>query len=453
MSPQNKSTGYTNGLKSISPFITYLKERWKILCISTIITFIVVVAGRIIFPIQGTDFYVYYTASKDMLANGFTHTYSYSFWVGLDILPYRYLPSFLIIFSPLTLLPLAWNFVIYYIINMALVVICGFLLKNILALLDCKFHPGSKLKLVLDLLFFIVLPVETLVWGQVSIIVGTVSLASFYCFLKKRPVLGSFIFGITFIIKPVLIVLALLIVFALGPKGFFKRVIALVIPLVPDAAIFLLNRSAFQGFINLNVVGFMQNFGKFYSISFMNLLLLAGNSSIIFEGIAILACTIFGIVVAKRQANDRDKLLTIFTIGITSYLITFADVWLNQAFYIYAFLFIYIARFQQNNRKVLGIIFSYTILILFKFYMFSATEFFLNDIAPGFDTMTWTSAIAIIAASPVLVINLVFTIVTCAMSLPVFIGLNYQEITAITKYEGQDAGEVQESPQPEALIK
>jgi len=414
-------------MATINSFISYIKENKKLITLSTIVIFIVSVGGHLIFPLSGTDFAIYLAVAKDWLANGFTNTYNYAFWVARVKLPFRYLPFFVIIMSPLGAMPLIWGYFTYFVINIFLLIVCGYLIKNILALLHCDYKPGSRLKIVVDFLIYIALPMETLYWGQVSIILGTILLLSFYYFLKGKQMLGSFFLGLTFVFKPIMFTLALLILFGLGWKGFIKRMVCMVLPLVPDAIILALNKPAFQGFVNLNIIGFIQNSGKFHAISFMNVLSIAGISSVLTEGVAIVACTLAGIFLAKRQANRNDKLLTMFTVGVVSYIIAFSEVWTNQAFYIYMFLALYIARFMQNKRSSIVILLVYTLLMFVKLYLFDATAYSLNGISPEFEAMPWQDALAIIAASPMLVFDMILSIITCTLSVPIFIALFFPE--------------------------
>lgn len=158
-----------------------------------LLAILIVIAG-LIFIRNLIDFPVYYAAGQSLL-QGRTDLYSADFAVG-KIMDYRYPPFFLLIFTPLWLLPYKVAAYIWYLFSVFQIAACIFFLKNLL-------KPALISKKIWFLIFcgvgqyFIVI----LHYGNAHLLTTFLLFGSMYFALKEKDTKAAILMALAITIK------------------------------------------------------------------------------------------------------------------------------------------------------------------------------------------------------------------------------------------------------------
>jgi len=288
------------------------------------------------------DFLVYYEAG-DIFLNDintlYTHMYKF---------PFRYFPLSALFFSPFSLLSLELSFIIFNAVNLILnILICVILYKIIIFIRRDENEKDEKRIITYLSLYLIGFPqVSNYVLGQINLYLSLLILISLFIFLKydgiKWQIIGSFILGISFVIKPIsifLIPFLLIINYDMNTRkikfDFRKsaiRIITVLIPLALNVIIFFIYPNLLEDFIYTNftseyaatinpsfsITKLITNFCSLYNIPFNQLFIFIGVLCII-GGIGL-----FLFLYAK---DEQHSIIYGYILGIIIMFLVYFDTW------------------------------------------------------------------------------------------------------------------------------
>jgi hypothetical protein len=168
-----------------------------------------------------TDFFVYYAAGRSLLS-GRTDLYSPDFARGV-VMDYRYLPFFILVFAPLSLLPYTFAAYVWHLLDTLAIVVA---VVSIASIYRTGFPGRAK---VWSVAFFTVAPyfAMALDYGNVQLIVTAMMFAGLSLALKRRDVPAAALLAIATAVK---IVPALTLVYFAITRRF--RLLGLVIVII-----------------------------------------------------------------------------------------------------------------------------------------------------------------------------------------------------------------------------
>ena len=389
----------------------FISKNSKIVITSIVVNIAWIVVMNIIYAdhLDGIDFGIYYTISADWAKNGFANTYNEAYWHEQELMPWRYFPFFLMIFSIITTLPMPIAYTAWMMIEIASLIICVACMWKMMEIMQCT--PTKKAGILMMGFLLMWLPIDCLNIGNVGIIIGCLGMVSLYCFIVKKEAIGCILIGLSIMIKPVLIVIAILLILSLGKKEMVKRSIFVSAFLVPDVIIFLFHQEMLHDFISVNFTN-----DPFYgcfrlgSISFMNIIALFNDSTFLPQVIALACCVVYGLVIFSKMQTRDEKYLSIFAIGSFAYLIIFPDVWTSQLMFIFPFWFMYIQKEMKGSKQMYINLSVYVALLYVKgnmLYFF----YFIGSI-PDFGE--WSLSLIYIEPSVliIIVIGLIISVLT-----------------------------------------
>ena len=403
-------------------FAAFVKENWKMLLLAILINAILTLGVQWFIGFQ-SDYTHYYLSARDSIFTGFTRTYDETYWNLISSMgPYRYLPAFLYVLFPLTLLPLAWSYVAFYSINMFVSIICYFYLKKICTLMNIQLASSPGYEILMQCIFLILLTWETLIIGQLVLLLGLCLILAFHNFLNGHEFRASILMGISLFIKPIFAVLALLMILYPWKKGMLKRAIGIAIPLIPNAIMFLLNIPLLKAFLEVNFS--MQNPHGLYrvnSVSFMNIFAMLDQQGVMFiiEGCLIAASCLFPVLLARKETTRDGKLLSVFAAGSFAILIFYQDVWPNQLFPIYTFVILYMIK--NKNALIKKLVIANVAICLVKEFVFNVM--FITGIIPQSLTNTPWGLVSTIVEPSILIALVVTTITTNLLTVSIYFAL------------------------------
>ncbi len=282
------------------------------------------------------DFAAYYYAAQEFFVNPtgiYSQLYPY-------VYEFRYFPAMLIyIFYPLTALPIIPAYVLFTVVSYFINLVNVYLVVEILR----KFTKNFNQKVIeIFAASMLVLPfwVDFYVQGQISCLLVFVLLLSLHYYLKGREVLGSLLLGISLVLKPItffqIIFILVSCLLAKDIKSVIKRGIFILIPIIPDALLFLTVDGLLDSFLYIN-------FGVFspamFSVSlsnfFRSILGLPSNGVFI---VCLATSVIVGILVLWKIKSPQERILFSFIFGIFGYFLTQIDIWTNQFPLVFPFL-------------------------------------------------------------------------------------------------------------------
>jgi len=301
------------------------------------------------------DFSSYYYAAKELFQNPL-HIYDEAYLAATyNVYVFRYFPAMLgIIFYPLTALPLIPAYALFtvmsYFLNLANIYLAIGIIR--------KFAKGFNQKVIeIFAATMLVLPfwIDFYVSGQISCLLVFVLLLSLRFYLNGREVWGSLLLGLSLVIKPItffqIIFILVSTLLAKNVKTTIKRGILIMLPLIPDALLFLAVPGLLDGFLRVNFGG---SSPAYFSVSFSNFFVALLKIDFMGVFIACLGGSItVGILMLRKIKDPQQQILFSFVFGIFGYFLTQTDIWTNQLPLLFPFLLIaagFLPRFVDQKR-------------------------------------------------------------------------------------------------------
>ncbi len=330
------------------------------------------------------DFSTYYYSALELFQNP-VNIYNEAYFASKYLFVFRYFPAVLaMLFYPLTALELIPAYILFsiisYILNLVNVYLVMEILRKLTKNLNQKFIEFCGASLL-------VLPfwIDFYVQGQISCILAFVLLLSMRYYLKGREVVGSLLLGFSLVLKPItffqIIFICVSSLLAKDVKSMLKRGIFILIPLIPDALLFLTVDGLLEGFLSVN---FATTSTAWFSVSFSNFfvsVLGLNFRAVFFTCLAV--SIIAGILILRKIKDPQQRILFSFIFGCFGYFLTQIDIWLNQFPIIYPFLFLAIGFLPTyRDQKRFFIFYAIYPLIsqfytLYYFYGNAAIWFFI----------------------------------------------------------------------------
>ncbi|HME52167.1 MAG TPA: glycosyltransferase 87 family protein [Candidatus Lokiarchaeia archaeon] len=302
------------------------------------------------------DFAVYYYSSVIFHTSNplfiFDPLYERLFY---NILVWRYFPSILILFTPLTLLPLIPAFAVYNGISVVLNVLTLFVGLMIIKQLDAS--KNRSYAILAALCFVQTFNIANFGAGQISSFVAFTSMLSLYFLMKKKEAAGYILLGFTIAFKPAMIFVIILQIPARNLMRMIKRVIFIILPLSLDIALFLGIPGLLHQYIWVNFDYFI---GGFYpSVSLASILInIFPNLSISTPEFIIMAGVLLIFAFQLRKRVDPSQVILFnFVFGAFIYFISYGTVWDSQFVYLFPFLALWFALNWKGDIIKLGLIF------------------------------------------------------------------------------------------------
>ena len=325
-----------------------------VICIIVVIVTLFTAFDFVFMPYLN-DFSIYYYTSKTFFESDPTLIYNAEYmFETYSVLAYRYLPAELFVFYLFVPFGLNIAYVIFSAISYVLNLLSAFFLYRIAKkILKEGWEVMRKYIIVFFLMTF---HFSNYMTGQVSAIIAFCVTASIYFYFSKRIALSSLFIGLSFFFKPISAFVIIFSILASSKSHVLKRIIFIVIPLIPDAILFLTNRGLISGFIKLNFVDLNET-SVTPSISFSNLFNTFGVSStwVMIFGIVFLVSSWFFI-----SKHVKDKGFFAITYGILCHFLIMSAVWDTQVLFLYPVLAVVYAFYGNGQSFKIYILYPLT---------------------------------------------------------------------------------------------
>ncbi len=284
---------------------------------------------------------------------------------------FRYFPLSAMFFVPFYLLGFDLGFIFFHTLNLVLNILICIILYKIIMISRGEDHEKDDKRVILYICIYIMaIPhVFNYILGQINLYIIVLILTSLYIFLKhetlKWQFIGSVIFGISIIIKPIALFLApflLIINLDLRNKkiiiNFPKsavRALGAFLPLSLNFILFLMYPKLLEGFMATNFTGInpitinfsfsvtklVLNFCYIINIPFNQLYVLIGVIGI-FGGV--------GFVIFMIGEKDRYSIIHGYTLGILIMLLIYFDSWDHHLLILLPLLIIVIFSLPRRSK-------------------------------------------------------------------------------------------------------
>ncbi len=329
-------------------FILRVKELWKhkIVRYAVVVHSFYFILSMVLFFVvyrDKNDFIIFYNVGN-LFLNDIENLYTQTYYLW----DFRYFPLSALFFIPFSILSFEVAFVFFNIFNMILnILICIVLYKIIILIRNIDHEKSDKRVIVYICIYLMGLPhVLNYIYGQINLYITLFILLSLYIFLKfsdfKWQLLGSFILGISIIIKPTaffLIPFLILINYDIKDKRLnfdfsrsLIRFIGVITPILLNFILFLLYPTLWEGFLDTNFTGsnpialnfsfsitkLILNFCYYFNIPFNQISILIGI-------ICIIGGSGFIIFILRRF--EKNSIIYGYCFGIVIMLLVYFDSW------------------------------------------------------------------------------------------------------------------------------
>lgn len=333
---------------------------------------------------EQNDFLIYFTAGG-VFYNDLNNLYNQDQYLW----DYRYLPLSAVVFIPFYLLGFELGFIVFHFLNLLVNILICVILYKIIALVKRGDHEKDDRRVILFIcIYLMAVPhMFNYILGQINSFVAYFVLLSLYIFLKyeklKWQFFGSFILGISIIIKPVaLFMIPFLLVINHDIKQRKKirfdilksalRLIGVIFPISLNLILFLLYPELWKGFVATNITGgnpltlnfsfsiskLIVNFCYIYNIPF--------NQLIILIGVLIIIGGLGFIIYVKGKFEQNNAIIYGFTLGMLIMLLGYFDSWDHHLLILIPLLIIIIFNLPRNSEITTK--FMKKSLIFFSFF-------------------------------------------------------------------------------------
>jgi len=316
---------------------------------------------------ETNDFLVFYRSAEVFLKN-FQDLYNPveygSAW------EYRYFPLSPLVFIPFYILGFDVGFVLFTIFNFIVnLLICVTLFRIISMLKPSQTEKDKVNKIYYISVYLIGVPqLVNYFLGQINLYVVFLTLLALYIFLKydsiKWDFIGSFILGISVILKPITVLLIPFLILVninlekrkinFLVKRSLVRLFSAIIPIFFNVIIFVIYPNLWNGFMEVNFTGsnptdisfsfsltkLIMNFFVYFNIDF--------NQTLIFFTILIIFGFI-GFLFYVFRRNNKNSILIGFIFGILITFISYFEVWEHHLLTLIPFLIIFLSILPENS--------------------------------------------------------------------------------------------------------
>jgi len=292
---------------------------------------------------EKNDFLIFYESSKIFL-NDINNLYNQSYYLW----DFRYFPLSALFFVPFTIIDFGLAFVLFNTLNLFLNFLIIMLLYRIIKRVRGKDHEQNDKRIILYISIYLmgVPHVLNYIYGQINLFITLFILISLLIFLTYKSnvwqFIGSFILGISIIIKPTsifLIPFLLIINFDLEKRKFkidffksFIRIFGVILPVLSNFILFAAYPKLWDDFLATNFTGsnpialnfsysltkLITNFCFLYNIPFNQLTILLVSVGIV-GGI--------GFIIFVLRRREENSILYGYIFGILIMLLTYFDSW------------------------------------------------------------------------------------------------------------------------------
>ncbi|MHA2005806.1 MAG: glycosyltransferase family 87 protein [Promethearchaeota archaeon] len=332
----------------MSKLFTRLKILWKqgIFRYAVVIHFFYFFLSILLFFVlykEKNDFVIFYNVGEIFL-NDIENLYNQANYLW----DFRYFPLSALFFIPFSLFNFESAFVVFTFFNLLLNILISVMLYKIIFLVRDKNNIDEDKKIITYICIYLMgLPhVLNYIYGQINSFITLFILISLYIFLKfqdlKWELIGSFILGISIIIKPTalfFIPFLIILKYDLDTKKFklnfstsLVRLIGVLLPVLSNFILFFIYPPLWEGFLETNFTGsnpvalnfsfsitkLITNFCYFFNIPFNQLYILIGS---------ILTIGITGLIFFIIRRFEKYSIIYGYTFGITIMLLVYYDSW------------------------------------------------------------------------------------------------------------------------------
>jgi len=218
------------------------------------------------FLYQKNDFIIFYESGKIFLSD-IEHLYDQTYYLW----DFRYFPLSALLFVPFSLINFGLAFVLFNLLNFFLNLVISLLIYKLVKIVMGPDHEKNDQRVILYISIYLmgVPHILNYIYGQLNLFITLFILLSLLIFLCYDSYIwefiGSFILGISIIVKPTsvfLIPFLLLINFNLKSKKFkinflksVTRLIGVVLPVSFNFILFFLFPGMWEGFLETNFTG------------------------------------------------------------------------------------------------------------------------------------------------------------------------------------------------------
>lgn len=292
---------------------------------------------------EKNDFLIFYESGK-IFFNDINNLYNQAYYLW----DFRYFPLSALFFVPFSLIDFRLAFVLFNTLNLFLNFLIIMLLYKIIKIVRGKDHEQNDKRIILYISIYLmgVPHVLNYIYGQINLFITLFILISLLIFLTYKSnvwqFIGSFILGISIIIKPTsifLIPFLLILHFDLEKRKLkidfsksFIRIFGVILPVLSNFVLFAAFPKLWEDFLATNFTGsnpialnfsysltkLITNFCFLYNIPFNQLTILLVSVGIV-GGI--------GFIIFVLRRRDQNSILYGYTFGILIMLLTYFDSW------------------------------------------------------------------------------------------------------------------------------
>ncbi len=292
---------------------------------------------------EKNDFLIFYKSGKIFL-NDINNLYNQTYYLW----DFRYFPLSALFFVPFSLIDFRLAFVLFNTLNLFLNFLIIMLLYKIIKRVRGKDHEQNDKRIILYISIYLmgVPHVLNYIYGQINLFITLFILISLIIFLTYKSnvwqFIGSFILGVSIIIKPTsifLIPFLLILHFDLEKRKLkidfsksFIRIFGVILPVLSNFVLFAAFPKLWEDFLETNFTGsnpialnfsysltkLITNFCYLYNIPFSQLTILLVSVGF-FGGI--------GFIIFVSIRRKQNSILYGYTFGILIMLLTYFDSW------------------------------------------------------------------------------------------------------------------------------
>jgi len=292
---------------------------------------------------EKNDFLIFYKVG-DIFLNDIENMYNQAYYLW----DFRYFPLSALFFIPFSILSFELAFVVFNIFNVLLNILISVMLYKVIILVRSKDHEKDDKRVIIYICVYLMgLPhILNYMYGQINSYITLFILISLYIFIKyqeiKWQLIGSFILGISIIIKPTAIFLIpflIILKFDIEKKKFSLdfstsavRLIGVILPVLLNFILFFMYPPLWQGFLETNFTGsnpIALNFSFSISkliINFCYLFNIPFNQLYILIGVIFIIGGIGFIIFILRKPH-KYSIIYGFAFGIIIMLLAYYDSW------------------------------------------------------------------------------------------------------------------------------
>ncbi|MFX0100785.1 MAG: glycosyltransferase family 87 protein [Candidatus Hodarchaeota archaeon] len=309
---------------------------------------------------QKNDYAIFYYVSP-MLFDGrikYIYDWDYIYYNVSEIMQFRYLPSSLLFFYPLSFMNLVPSYYLFNTLSFMLTLVSMYFCEKIIME---KSDDSSTLfrRRIFFVFFMAIFHISNYICGQPTSLVLFFMMGSLYAFIKGKEVVGCLLISVSIMIKPLTYFIIIFLILSMGGiKEKIKRIIWMVIPLVLDIALFLSVDGLLEGFLARNFGPTIHpEYGEFpgpnlmsFSLNTLISILFGVPGSYLFIA-SVAVWVILGWWILSRIKDKDKKIIFCFIFGIIGFFLCQSFLWAINLIIIYPLLIILSYYIDKKKRK------------------------------------------------------------------------------------------------------